>query len=84
MDEIAIYTIGHWGIEQADKYLWELEGMFRLLAETPGIGRLANFGPPKTRRMECGSHVIFYRETRRELLIQRVLHKRMLSRRRLP
>jgi plasmid stabilization system protein ParE len=38
LDAIVIYTIQMWGERQADKYLNEMDSMFRLLAENPDYG----------------------------------------------
>jgi toxin ParE1/3/4 len=81
LDAIMIYTIQTWGEWQADKYLDEMESMFELLAENPGLGRAVTGWAKSTRRIEKGSHVIFYRPTPQGVFVQRILHKTMLPRR---
>jgi toxin ParE1/3/4 len=81
LDAIVIYTAERWGVRQAGKYLGEMESMFELLAGNPGMGRAAQSMGKTTRRIEQGSHVIFYRPTGQGIFVQRILHKTMLPRR---
>lgn len=76
--EIADYTVDNWGLQQAVRYLDGLEGCFKQLAQSPGLGRPCDEIRPGYRRMEHEMHVAFYRVDQDGLLISRVLHKRML------
>jgi toxin ParE1/3/4 len=76
--EIGHYTFETWGEAQAGRYLDQIEDCCQLLADTPRIGRLYSSARPGLRRMEQGSHVIFYRETSSGVLITRILHRGML------
>jgi len=75
---IGVYTIHKWGIAQADRYLGQLEAYFNVLANNPGLGRTCDDIRPGLRRMEQGSHVVFYREEAGGILISRILHQRAL------
>ena len=49
-----------------------------MLADNPALGRACNDVRPGLRRMECGRHVVFYREGAGGILVSRILHQRML------
>ena len=61
---------------QSDRYQAELQARFALLAEFPNMGRLAPTIGKGIRRHEFGSHVIFYREDERGIIIVSVVHAR--------
>ncbi len=75
---IADYTVRTWGKVQAARYLGELEDFCVALADNPGLGRSCEEIRVGLRRMEHGSHVIFYRAKGGGVLISRILHLRML------
>jgi toxin ParE1/3/4 len=81
--EIGAYTVSMWGIQQAIKYLQELEDCCQLIARNPRIGRPWNGIPHGLWRMEQGSHVIFYQPLDAGMIITRILHQLVLPRRRL-
>lgn len=76
--EIRTYTIQKFGLEQWSAYKQRIEGAIQKLCQTPNIGRdvsalslgLKRFhlGRPK------GSHYIYYRLTKKHLVIVRVIH----------
>ena len=76
---IARYTIEQFGIEQARTYRDSMIACFQSLAETPGIGRKADRIREGYRRFDHRSHVVFYKSDGRDILIIRVLHKRMTA-----
>jgi toxin ParE1/3/4 len=78
---IGDYTIRTWGEAQADRYIAELEDCCRRLAGNPGLGRSCDHIRPGLRRMECGRHVVFYRQEAGGILIVRLLHRSMLPER---
>ena len=78
---IADFTLRTWGKAQSIHYLAELEACCQRLAGNPGLGRKCDFIRPGLRRLEHGSHVIFYRQRAGGILISRVLHQRMLPKR---
>jgi toxin ParE1/3/4 len=76
--DIGHYTLETWGEAQAGRYLDQIEDCCQLLAENPRIGRAFSSARPGLRRIEQGSHVIFYQETPSGILITRILHRSML------
>ncbi|MGP8187635.1 MAG: type II toxin-antitoxin system RelE/ParE family toxin [Terracidiphilus sp.] len=81
--EIADYTVDTWGLTQASRYLDGLDGCFRRLARTPGIGRPCDRIRRGYRRMEYEKHVIIYRADVDGIFISRILHQRMMPSRHL-
>lgn len=79
--DIGLYTLRTWGVEQASRYIDDLEGCCRLLAGNPGLGRACDDIRPSLRRIERGRHVIFYRQDAMGVLVSRILHQRMLPER---
>lgn len=79
---IGEYTLRTWGADEAVFYLDGLEGCCQLLAARPDLGRPCGDIRPGLRRMEHGSRIIFYRRIAKGILVSRVLHQRMLPKRR--
>jgi toxin ParE1/3/4 len=77
---IADYTLRTWGEKQVIHYLADLEDCCQRLADNPAAGRPCDEIRPGLRRMEHGSHAIFYRETGKIIIVSRILHQRMLHR----
>jgi len=75
IDEILASRVERWGVEQADRYLSGLEGLFRLVSSRPMMGRSAAQVLPDLRRVEYISHIVFYTLLPRGIQIERVLHK---------
>ena len=75
---IGRYTRERWGRDQSNRYLAELDACFHQLVDMPALGR--PFAPiPTYLRLGQGSHVVFFRrEPSGDVVIVRVLHKRML------
>ena len=73
--EIADYTIGNFGIEQARRYRDALETCFQTIADNPKLGREADKLAPKLRRHQHKSHVVFYLAEKKGVLIVRLLHE---------
>ncbi len=78
LDGIAAYTIREWGDGQAVRYLGELEDCCERLARNPGLGRKCHTVRKGLRRMEQGSHVVFYNTTESGIVVERILHKSMV------
>lgn len=72
--EIADYTIGEFGVEQARRYRDSLEGCFNSLYNNHFLGRSADELAPKLRRIRQQAHTIFYLPSPDQILIVRVLH----------
>ena len=78
LDSIARYTKEKWGVRQASLYINKVVAECERLAENPGLGRRYANLLPEIRRMECGSHVIYYKPQGDGILVGGILHKRML------
>jgi toxin ParE1/3/4 len=78
---IGAFTLRTWGERQTERYLNALEGACRQLAANPLLGRRCDEISAGLRRMEQGSHVIFYREKSDGILVVRFLHRSMLPER---
>lgn len=78
LDSIVRFTKRKWGVRQASLYLNKLTAECERLAATPQMGRRTGDNFSEIRRMECGSHVIFYELHERGVLVGGILHKRML------
>lgn len=78
---IGAYTFRTWGVDQAFRYIADLEACCQMLADHPTLGRACDHVRPGLRRMERGRHVVFYREDAGGILVSRILHQRMLPER---
>ena len=77
LESIASYTIEQFGIKQARRYRDGFERTFQALADQSLRGRSAAHFGDGVRRCDHESHVIFFRKSGEDILIARVLHKRM-------
>ena len=78
LEDIGRYTRQRWGREQSIRYLGDLDACFRQLVSTASLGRAYAPLPPYW-RCERGSHVVFFRrEPNGDVVVVRVLHRRML------
>jgi toxin ParE1/3/4 len=59
---IGDYTLRTWGVDQALRYIDDLEACCQMLADNCALGRSSDHIRPGLRRMESGRHVVFYRE----------------------
>jgi len=79
LEQIGLYTLETWGRRQAVQYLRQIENTVSLLGDNPELGRACNEIRPGLRRLECGSHVLFYRRLGAEdIVITRILHRSMI------
>lgn len=60
LEAIWDYTVEHWGVEQAERYLQELFGGFEDLATNPRLGRKRGDVKAGYRSFPQGRHVVFY------------------------
>ncbi|WP_114432619.1 type II toxin-antitoxin system RelE/ParE family toxin [Phyllobacterium bourgognense] len=67
--EIFLDSIEMFGVIQARRYKDELDYCFKLLAETPHMGRLAETLGSGVRRHEHKSHVILYEQEANGILV---------------
>ena len=77
LEQIGEYTRREWGAAQKRKYLGHIKDGFKALRDTPGIGTRRDDIHMGLRAHPVRKHVIFYRETKTELTIVRVLHQSM-------
>lgn len=61
VEEIAQYTLEHWGDERVDAYRARLMRSFRQLQTFPEIGRVADNDDPTIREFALEHHTILYR-----------------------
>jgi toxin ParE1/3/4 len=83
LESIWRYTAQQWGVEQADRYIDLLTAAFAELAEAPRIAPACEHIRPGYRRWRVGHHMIYFRETNDGVVVVRVLHERMDTRRHL-
>ncbi len=81
--EIAEYTKLHWSLEQADRYVEQLERTCMQLGVSQQLSRRCDRVLPGLRRMESASHVVYFTVDETEILIVRILHNSMLPQRHL-
>jgi toxin ParE1/3/4 len=62
---------------QTLRNLSNLQGCFEMLADHPALGRPCEDIRPGLRRMEHGSHIVFYRQDEQGISVSRILHRRM-------
>lgn len=82
--DIAAYTLENWGERQMARYVDSLHQRFAVLAGQPEMGRRRDEIGRGYRSVVHGSYIVFYKLTRRELVIVRVLHGRMSPERHIP
>jgi toxin ParE1/3/4 len=74
---IWLYTFEHWGVEQADYYLGEIEAAIRRLAKNPSVSVDCSDILSGYRRLGVGRHHIYFRCDGDVIDIIRILHVRM-------
>ena len=79
IENIWLYTIEKWSIEQADRYFNLIMNEIEYLAENPKSGK--DYGNVRKGyfRSQIKSHFIFYKINRKNEIIEiiRILHQRM-------
>lgn len=75
LEEIWLYTLKNWSVEQADTYIGSLVTAFEALAAGTKRGRSANVRPNYQKYL-CGSHMIYFLDYSTRLDIIRILHQR--------
>jgi toxin ParE1/3/4 len=81
LEEIEVYTLQNWGVDQAIHYIKNLRSHCQMLADNPSLGRACNHIRMDLHRQECERHVIYYLIKQTEIHIVRILHDRMLPER---
>ncbi|MBW7912210.1 MAG: type II toxin-antitoxin system RelE/ParE family toxin [Taibaiella sp.] len=78
MEHIWLYTLEHWSVEQADRYIDLIFDEIEYLAGNPSSGKDLNHIRKNYRCSKVKSHLIFYRKTdKHDIEVIRVLHQRM-------
>ncbi|MEI6253671.1 MAG: type II toxin-antitoxin system RelE/ParE family toxin [Mycobacteriaceae bacterium] len=78
LDQIWDYTFEHWGLEQAEGYLRDIQRTAERSAVNPLIGRPCDEIRPGYRAVAAGSHRLYYRVNADGIIdVKRVLHQRM-------
>lgn len=71
---IFAFTIETWGLDQAQRYIRDLDSMFDSITETPQLGMACDGIRSGYRRHPCGKHMIYYRITDTFIDVVRILH----------
>lgn len=74
---VWVYTCDEWGVDQADKYLDQLEEGMKQLVHHPLLGADYAHVLPGYRRLQVEHHAVFYKVVEPEVLVVRVLHEGM-------
>ncbi|RDH75640.1 type II toxin-antitoxin system RelE/ParE family toxin [Mycolicibacterium moriokaense] len=78
LEDIFDYTCERWSADQAESYVREIQRAIERIAHSPFIGRSCDEVRAGYRRCAVGSHTLYYRVDRDELIdVVRILHKRM-------
>ncbi|OBJ10855.1 type II toxin-antitoxin system RelE/ParE family toxin [Mycobacterium sp. 1465703.0] len=78
LEQVWEYTHAHWGFDQAEQYLRELQSAIERAAANPRIGRACDEIRPGYRKLAAGSHMLFYRVKAEGVVdVVRILHQRM-------
>ncbi len=74
LEEIWLYTLRHWSMEQADSYHRNLVATFEGLAAGTKQGRPSVL--PDVQKYPSGSHVVYFLDYADHLDVIRILHQR--------
>ncbi len=79
LEQIWLYTLEHWSVEQADRYINLIFDEIEYLTVHPGSGKDYSHIREKYRCSKVKSHLIFYRTANNgiDIDIIRVLHQQM-------
>jgi len=77
LEDIWLYTLHTWSLEQADRYHSMIIKEVDFLATHPKSGRDQHHIREGYRSSKIKSHIIFYRILESELEVIRILHERM-------
>ncbi len=74
---IWVYTSEKWGVDQADRYLDQLDQGMQRLIHHPTLGADYTHVLPEYRRLQVEHHAVLYKVRASEVLVVRVLHESM-------
>ncbi len=77
LENIYLYGYNQFGLKRAESYIKDIEAGFQQIANNPEIARNCDYIRNKLRSWFVGSHVIFFKPIKNEIVIIRVLHKSM-------
>jgi toxin ParE1/3/4 len=77
------FTVERWGRTQADIYLYEIIATLNIVAKTPGVGPDRSGIKPAYRCYPHGRHMLWYKCQSEHIVLMRVLHDMMDSKRHL-
>ena len=77
LEEIWLYTVEKWSIEQADRYYHLIFDEIDFICKNVDSGRSMNHVRKGYRASKVKSHLIFYRVNNDTVEIIRILHERM-------
>jgi toxin ParE1/3/4 len=79
IENIWLYTVENWSLEQADRYVNLIFDEIEFLAKRPNYGKDFNHIRKNYRCSKVKSHIIFYRliDNQKHIEIIRVLHQKM-------
>lgn len=78
IEQIWLYTVDNWSVEQADRYVNLIFDEMEYLADNPVAGKDLTHIRKDYRSSKVKSHLIFYRLVEKnDIEIIRVLHQRM-------
>lgn len=78
LDGVGVYTLEQWGMEQAEKYLRDLDTSFHKLALSSATDRMREEIRTGLLSLHCNHHVIFFRrDAKGNVEVLRILHERM-------
>ncbi len=73
LEEIWLYSVAQWSVDQANRYMDTLEETFELLRMMPEIARERSEFTPPVRIHPSGRHIIVYQTDESRLTIFRIL-----------
>ncbi|HEX4180597.1 MAG TPA: type II toxin-antitoxin system RelE/ParE family toxin [Caulobacteraceae bacterium] len=77
LDSIWDYSATHWGDDQAERYVRDIQRAIEAVASNPCLGRACDEIRTGYFKRVVGSHVLFYRLAGEQVEIIRILHQRM-------
>ena len=77
IDGIWDYTADHWNEQQADAYVGVIRAAIERVAKRPQLGRACDKLRAGYRRIDAGSHVVFFRVNGDVAEVIRILHESM-------
>lgn len=77
LEEIWLYTVEKWSVEQADRYYHLIIDEINFICRNPTAGKSMEHVRKGYRASKVKSHLIFYRVSNNTIEVIRILHERM-------